>query len=1059
MESKFLRQFIFMSKPAFAGFLLQILLLNPSGLSGMDFRTEGENSWSLKMEDFLQVRNISGKVTSEEDGQPMPGVNVIEKATGNGTVTDVDGGFSLEVSEGATLVFSSVGYVTREVQVGNASTLNVTLAPDIQQLEELVVIGYGTVKKSDLTGAVGQVTLDDANEKPAVSFEQLLQGRLSGVQITQSSGSPGAGMSFVVRGGNSLGSNQPLIVLDGYPLDAGAGSPSAGSDLQVSNQPRHNPLANLNPNEIESIEILKDASSTAIYGSRGANGVILITTKRGKKGEDMVEFTYRMDMSNIGKKLDVLSSAEFIAFANEAAANDGKDPVYTPEQVDSLSAINYYWQDDVYRTAYTSDYQIRFSGGDAKNSYSVSGSYLNNEGIVKNSNFNRGGVRLNYDRQVSNAFSVRLNMAATKTSARLGLNSNRTGLVSSNVISSALYFVPFNRAYTDDGEINQEIESNPLTMLNLVKDVNANTLLVGNARLELKLGDNFSIQSNIGANNNDGIRQSYYPRGTYTGDTYGGYAYRGETSLFNYLTENTLSYNKNFGESDINAVVGYTWQKWDQRTLGASASGFPNDNMSYESFQLANSPGEQATLHRVWALSSFLGRINYSLYNKYLFTVTGRADGSTRLAEGNKWAIFPSFALGWKIHEEPFMADVPFVSALKLRGSYGVSGNQSIGVGATKVLLSSDAYVINNQIVKGWIQNNIANPSLGWESTSQFNIGLDMGLFDDRVQFEVNYYRKVTDDLLINLPIPASTGFNTYAANSGSIENKGVDFDLAANVITNPIQWRLSGNISFNRNEVLNLGELGDDGIIFGHTYLQASNILNQPIHVAIVGKPVGSFYGYKVDGIYQNEEEVTNGPESSTATPGDFKFVDLNDDNIINTEDRTIIGNPHPDYVFGITNDIIWKNLSLSFLIQGVIGNDIANLNRYRLDPLTGISNNVSQEAYDNRWTGEGTSNYYPRPKTGNSFFNQRFPDFVIEDGSFVRLKNVNLSYAFNWNTQWVKSVTIFVSATNLLTFTDYKGYDPEVSSNSETGLTPGADIGAYPQSITFSTGANVKF
>ncbi len=1014
---------------------------------------------SPEYESIKQEKDITGKVTDEK-GEPLPGVTVLIKGTTKGKVTDVEGNFSLENVPGdAILVFSFVGMKVQEVQVANQSTFTIVMEGDAIGIEEVVAIGYGVVKKSDLTGSVAQVTFDDQNTKPMTSADQLLQGKVSGVQIIQSSGAPGSGMSFLVRGGNSLGSNQPLIVLDGYPIDANAGSNSLGGDVSVNIQPQSNPLANLNPNEIESIEILKDASSTAIYGSRGANGVVLITTKRGKEGSDQVEFNYRTDVAQIRNKIDVLNTTDFLNYANEGALNDGIDPIYDQAAIDTLSAANYDWQDEIYRTAITHDYQLRFSGGDDRNRYSIVGSYLDQQGTIKNSDFTRGGLRFNYDRKVFDNLNVKLNVYASKSKSNMSLNSGASGLTSSNLVYSALLAQPFQRGYDDTGEIDQTTTQNPLTLLELTKDLQENTLIVANAHVDLKITDEITLTSNIGVNNNDGIRQSYFPQGTFLGDNLHGYAYRNQSTVFNFLSENTLSFVKDFGNHSINSVVGYTWQEWNRRSLGTSTADFANDNLTYESFQSGNAPGTTYTQHREWALSSFLGRINYSFMNKYLVTATARADGSTRLAEGNKWALFPSFAVGWKLHNEPFMEDVGIINTFKLRASYGVSGNQSIGVGSTKVLLGSDAYVVNGAIVKGFIKSNMANTTLGWETTYQYNIGMDLGLWNERVQLEVNLYKKETEDLLINLPIPTTTGFRTLPSNAGTVENKGIDIDIRAQIIERPFTWSAGGNISFNRNQMLSLGELGDDAIIFGPNFLSSGSMLGQPIHVAIVGSPVGSFYGYTTDGIYQNDQEVAESPQAGSAKPGDIRIVDQNDDGTINVNDRTIIGNPHPDFTFGLTNSFAYKKFSLSFLIQGAIGNDIANLNRYRMDPLTGNSNNVRQEAYENRWTGEGTSNYYPRASSANNLFNQRFTDFIVEDASYVRLKNVNLSYTTNLRANWIKSITFFTTASNLLTITNYKGYDPEVSANYDTGLTPGVDNGTYPQSITVSAGLNIKF
>ena len=1013
--------------------------------------------------------SISGRIT-DENGEGLPGVNVLEKGTTNGTVTDLNGDFRLDITdENAILIVSFVGYEHETIAVNGRSKIDIQLFPNITALQEIVVIGYGTVQKSDLTGSVGQITMDDENDKPAVTVEQFLQGRVSGVQITQGSGAPGGAMNFLVRGGNSLANNQPLIVIDGYPIDTDVPDLSSGGGNEVQQSAGFSPLANLNPNDIASIEILKDASSTAIYGSRGANGVVLITTKKGKLG-DGIEFNYRFDASRIRTKINVLNTDDFIAYANEGAFNEGLDSVYTSANIAELSAFNFNWQDEVYETAYSHDYQLVFSGRGDRNNYALILNHSNNNGIIKNSGFDRSSARLNYGRKFSDALELSLNTTVSKSTANLSQHSNRNG--SDNIVKNTLFFRPFEAGFNpEDGEINDQVQNNPLILAEEVDDITENLLVINNLKADFKITKDLTFTTQAGFNSNQSLRQVYYPGSTSQGQSppgssLRGNAFRSESNRFNYLIENTLNYQTEFGQNRLSAVAGYTWQEWSARSIGISAKEFFNDNLRFENLGAANIIERPQTRNREWALSSFLARVNYALRDKYLFTFTGRADGSTRLAEGEKWDFFPSAAVGWKLHEEGFMSDVPFLETLKLRASYGLSGNQSVAVGDTQVQLNNDAYVVGGEILQGLVPANLANPILGWETTSQWNIGADVGILDDRVQLEVNYYRKVTKDLLVQLPVPNQTGFGSFTTNAGTVENKGLELDLTAHLLSErAVDWKLNGNISFNRNEVSDLGLLGDSLQIFGESYLTAGSVFGQPIHVAQVGSPVGAFYGFRIDGIYQNEEEVLNGPEAGIAQPGDFRFVDINGDSLINDEDKTIIGDPNPDFVFGLINDISYKQWSLSFYIQGVIGNEVANLNRYRLDALSGTGDNVSQEAYDNRWRGEGTSNTYPRIRPdGFQYFNGRFSDFLVEDASFVRLKNITLSYSPTIKGQNViKSLRVFVTATNLLTITNYSGHDPDVSAEANNGANPGlnpaVDNATYPSIITLSTGVNVRF
>ena len=1003
---------------------------------------------------------ISG-VVLDENGMPLQGASVLIKSSNKGTATDAAGEFKLQIPElGTSLIISYVGYETFQLKVVKNEKLKVSLKLKDATANDVVVIGYGVVRKSDLTGAVSQLKAEGVAERPVASVEQLIQGRVSGVQVQSASGAPGSGLSILIRGGNSTSSNQPLYVIDGYPIDAGNGDLQVGGNNQAVATPPTNPLANLNSNEIENIEILIDASSTAIFGSRGANGVVLITTKRGKKGTDKIEFNYRTDISDIRKKIAVLGTADFIAFANEAAVNGGVAKPYDSTAIAKLTLVDHNWQNEVYNQSVTNDYQIGISGGEGKTNYSIIGNYSKANGIVQNSDFTKGGVRVNLDREVSSKFKIGVNFNASKSKSHLGVNGISTGLTSSNIIASSLLSLPYIQPLDVSGSIDQTIDANPYTLLNLLKDEYANTLVFSNLYGTLQIDKYLSVKANIGGNFSQSLRQTYYPRGTFVGTSANGYAYQNQDSRFNYLGEITANYNRKFGRDNLNAVFGHTYQKWNVDGLATSASGFPNDNLGFYSFQTAQASGQTFTSHQEWSLASFLGRINYSIKDKYLFTFTGRTDGASRLSEGHKWAFFPSAAFGWNLHNEEFMKSINWLSTLKLRGSYGVSGNQTVAIGATDQFLTNDAAVIGGTIQRGYILNNIANPLLGWENTRQLNIGTEIGVLKNRLSFEVNVYKKNTSNLLITLPSTGVSGFTSLVQNAGEVENRGIEFDLKARILEKKFKWTFGGNISFNRNKMVNMGPLGDNGNIFGPAFLNSGGLLAQPIHITNLGNPIGSFYGYKIDGIYQNATEVAAGPEKASAKPGDFKFVDLNGDGIISAADRTIIGNPTPKFIFGANNDFEYKGFTLSIFIQGSIGNQIANLNRYRLDALTGNLVNISKAAYDGRWVGEGTSNYFPRARWTGGYINSRFADFLIEDGSYVRLKNLTLGYNVPIRKLTVvKNVRIFITATNLVTITKYTGYDPEVNTNYNNPLTPGVDNGTYPQVKTFSAGFNLRF
>ena len=1017
-----------------------------------------ENKIALPPPPFI----VTGKVVNEE-GKALVGASVFIKTTTKGTTTKNDGSFSIEVpAAGATLVFSYIGQETVEIKVTNATNLSVKLKAIAASIEDFVVIGYQKIKKSDVTGAVSQIKPEGVSERPNTSVEQLIQGRVSGVQVQSANGAPGAGLSILIRGGNSTSSNQPLYVIDGYPVDAGNGDLQTGGNNQAVSTPPTNPLANLNPNEIESIEILKDASSTAIYGSRGANGVILITTKRGKKGNDKIEFSYRSDFNNVMKQINMLGTPDFLAYANEAAVNGGVAKPYDSTAIANNSKIDHNWQNEIFQQGISNNYQFGISGGENKTNYAIIGNYSIMNGIIKNSDFSKGGIRVNLDREVSSKFKIGVNFNASKSKTHLATNGISTGLSSSSVIASALYSLPFRSPLDSTGSIDQTIDANPLTMVDLLKDVFSNTLVFSNITASLQLDPYLSVKANVGGNFSQSLRQTYYPRGTFVGTSSNGYAYENLDSRFNYLEEITLNYNRKFGNHNINGVLGQTYQKWYADGLAQSASGFPNDNLGYYSFQTAQSYGQTFTTHQEWALSSFLGRLNYGYKNKYLVTFTGRSDGASRLAPGHKWAFFPSAAIAWNLHNESFIKSINWISTLKLRASYGLSGNQSVAIGATDQFLTNSPAIVGNPntIVRGYILNNIANPLLGWEDTRQINIGTEIGFLKNRISFEVNVYKKNTSNLLISLPITLVSGFGTLTTNAGEVENKGIEFDLKARILEKKFKWTFSGNLSMNRNKMVSMGPLGPNGAIFGPSFLNSGGLLSQPIHITSLGNPIGSFYGYKINGIYQDATDVANGPEKSSAQPGDFKFVDVNGDGIISAADRSIIGNPNPKFIFGVNNDFEYKGFTLSIFIMGSIGNQIANLNRYRSDALTGNLYNVSKAAYDGRWTGSGTSNYYPRARWTGGYFNSRFSDFIIEDGTFIRLKNLTLGHNIPLkNSKVIKSARIYVTVTNLFTITKYTGYDPEVNTNYNNPLTPGVDNGTYPQVRTYSAGFNLGF
>lgn len=1013
-----------------------------------------------------QTKNITGNV-SDANGEAIIGATIILEGASTGTISDINGKFNLNVPENGKLLISFVGYTKQIVPVSGKTNLKIILVEDTKILDELVVVGYGTIKKSDLTGSVTSLKAENTEEKAYSSIEQMMQGRVAGVQIVQNTGALGGGMTFSVRGANSIsGDNQPLVVIDGYPVESGTVSVNTGAEATFSGDaPGMNALSMLNPNDIESIEILKDASATAIYGSRGANGVVMVTTKKGKEGRDKVEYSFRTDLSYLPKKLDVLSNDEYLAYSNEAYM-DRSDGTYLYDQksLNLYGGVNTNWQELIFKTGVSTNHQLNLSGGDKKMKYSLALGYLGQEGIVKNTSYDRGTFRLNFSKEVNSkfkfGFNVGGNMSLNKSVNQATTNSD----VAASVVNAALRTPPIYEAYDDTSDDIAYVTgiTNPLILITKADDQSRSTQIMVSGVADYLFTPNLTFRVRIGANNSSALRQYYMPRGTYLGDIRSGYAYSGNRKNFDYLTEYTLSYNKTINRKhSINAVGGYTWQSWINRTDGVSVSGFPNDNFTYYNLSSGSTLTKPVNTTTEWSLASFLGRINYTYDKRYMVTVTARADGSTRLAKGKKWDLFPSVAAGWNMHNERFMKSQKTINELKLRVSYGQSGNQSIGVGSTLGRYDYTTGVINQGVSTVYYPANMANPNLTWENTEQINAGFDLALWRSRVTFSFDIYSKKTTALLINLPIPASTGFTTYVNNAGDVENKGLEFDLGAKILTGKFQWKANGNISFNRNKILAFdGKMNSfAGIAFG-------TVNGQPLHIAKIGYPIGSFYGYKISGIYQTQEEVNNGPIGPVnPQPGSFKFVDISGpqgkpDGLISSYDRTIIGNPYPDFIFGITNDFNWRRFSLNVFIQGSIGQDVINTNRFYLDALTKtVGSNVSKVAYDNRWTGPGTSDKYPAARSNTQPFEGLFTDFIVEDGSFVRLKNVTLSYNFDLKRlKLIQALKVFVTGSNLLTLTKYTGYDPEVNSRGENSMTPGVDSGGIPQFRSFSAGFNVN-
>lgn len=1003
----------------------------------------------------IQALSVQGTV-QDENNQPLPGVNVVEKGTTNGTTTDVSGRFSLTVQdEKSVLIFSFIGYTPQEILVGGQTQFSIDLQPDLKALEEVVIVGYGTVKKSDLTGSVSSVKMEDLKGIPLTSIDQGLGGRAAGVMVTQTSGMPGATASIRIRGSSSLqGGNEPLYVVDGFPIYSGGGFGNTGGNVQLSG------LSSINPSDIESIEILKDASATAIYGARAANGVVLITTKSGKRGRDNISFESYYGVQNVVNKINLMDAQQYAALVNEAYTNDGMDPIYSQDDLTAISKLGKGtdWQDELFRSAPQQNYQLSFSGGDQKTVYALSGNYFNQAGIIRNSDFKRYSFRLNLERKLFKNFSAGTHLTFSKSSS----NIVRTDAgASQGVITSAMKFNPILPVYEDEAlRIYTLINEPGIQMPNPVATVNEQVRenhsfrVLGDVYGQWEILPNLKAKSSLGidvfSNKADVFTPSYIFEGSGIAEASVGISMRQ-----NWLNENTLNYSKKINDDNFISVLGgITFQRNYTEGLDASSQQFVNDVLKENNLgagAVYNKPGSSAT---EWSLISYLSRINYNLMEKYLFSINGRMDGSSRFGENNKYAFFPSGAFAWRVGEENFIKDISAISDLKLRTSYGFTGNQEIGLYNSLPTLGNTNYTINRTIVTGFFPNKIPNPDLKWEKTAQFDIGIDVGLFNDRIRLTSDYYHKKTTDLIYSVAVPFVSGFASSLQNMGSVENKGVELAIESNNLTGKFEWNSQFNISFNRNKVLELGgeDYKDIGSGDGHLKTGA-------VHRLIVGEPVGLFYGYQFDGIFQNQEELDAGPKSPTHWVGGRRYKDLSGpegvpDGVIDaTYDRTVIGNPNPKFFGGITNTFSYKAFELSLFIQYSYGNDIFNYNAIELELPTGGQNVYADLV--NRWTPENPSNVYPRATTNRSAV---FSDRYIEDGSYLKMKNLTLAYNFeNLKLSHLNGMRIYVSGQNLLTFTKYRGYDPEVSFRGATTLEMGEDFGGYPQARTILVGVKL--
>ena len=1037
---------------------------------------------------------LSGTVL-DEAGVPLPGASIVAKGTTVGTTTDFDGKFELSVPSGVTVILVSyIGYKPKEVSVAGQTSVTVKMEPDAAALEEVVVVGYGTLAKTKVTGSVVSITPETIVNVPTITPEGALIGQVSGVQVQEVSGEPGAAPNIRIRGSGSISAgNDPLFVVDGIPISRNLTSSSQLGSLSNQSQafqpPTINPLATLNPNDIESMQVLKDASAAAIYGSRGGNGVLLITTKKGSSTEEGVfSFDSYVSIQSVANKIDLMNAPELIDYTRDARNNNylvdvpgasADDPIgpgdrgntnyEMPEAYVNWDGTDTDWQDLIFKTGVVQSYNFSYASPIRnKTSFYTSAGYFSQNGIIEKSKFERYSVLLNLNSQLTEKLNLDVRLSPTVTeNQRVPANSPYFA-TPPGIVYSAIVHSPVVKPYNEDGTINQlnnqshlgggtTTASNPLAIIEGVDDQIFQFQNRGTLGLTYDILPELSFKTFGGVYINL-FNQDFYRantlllRNSTVGNPYGQASSSTET---NWLWENTLSWKKELGDHYVDAVLGYTAQRDNVRLERVVANNYPDDlvtTISGGQVYAGTSVKEQ------WSLLSSLFRVNYSFKDKYLFTGTIRSDKSSRFGKNNQTGYFPSFSVGWRLNEESFLSSSETISELKLRMSWGQTGNFEIPNYGAVGLLSPQNYNLAGNEVNGIVQSTIPNPNLTWEKSEQVDVGLELGLFNNRVFVLADYYDTKTRDLLLNVAISSVSGFETTLRNLGKVQNKGFEIALSTKNFVGDFSWDTDINFSTNKNEVLALNE-GNEPI-----YSTGSAGIR---HVTRVGDPIGSYYGYVVEGIYQTQEEIDNAPFDTQAPnpgPGDFKFKDIDGDGQITPDDRTVTGSYFPDFTWGINNKFKFKNIDFGFLVQGVEGNEILNLTGRHL--LNGEANFNSYAAFNNRWrsASDPGNGWVPRADrgTGNHGNNQRPSSFQVEDGSYIRLRNVTLGYTLPTNNLFgskIQRLRFYITGTNLFTITDYLGYNPEVSSITTNSLTPGEDYGAFPLTKSFTMGINLKF
>lgn len=975
----------------------------------------------------LAAQNISvGGSIVDADKNPLVGATVSDANNYTvGTVTGIDGKFNISTTQNGRLLVECLGYKSQTIEVAGRTFLEITLLPDVTMIDELVVVGYGTMRKSDLTGAVAAVNSEVFEDRPVSNVGQALQGRAAGVYVVDS-GNPQSNVSLKIRGLGTVNNSDPLYVIDGVPMVIMG-------------------MNSLNPEDIESIDVLKDASATAIYGARGANGVVMITTRQGTKGDGVLSLSANFGIADATSVPQLLNASEYAALNNEMMSASGNtpnplwtDPATLGEGTD--------WLDAMLRTAYSQHYTVSYSGGDERNSHYMSGSYASYDGIINSVGYKRATIQYNGSNQVKRRLKMTTNITLSYDNKTNGDYSIGDLLKSVPVISifddEGNYNGPSGNALWYGDKANQVGKSN----INHNSTEGYNVLGTQTAEFSILDGLKFKSVGSVGATMvfNESFRPAYDWKPNPLLETE---RYKKSSRSFSYLWDNYFTYNKTFGQHRLNAMAGSSLQWGSNDWFGGQKKGFLSDSAS----QFDNGTAIESLdgTCSAWAIASFMGRLNYTYADRYLLTATLRYDGSSKFGPGHRWGMFPSFSAAWRASEEEWFPESDVLGDLKIRAGYGVTGNQEIGDYSFVSVYNTGQYSFNGNVVNSLVINKLSNMNIHWEEVAQTNIGFDLGLWNNRVTLSVDAYVKNTNGMLVAMVVPISSGYSDTDVpytNAGKVLNRGMEFTITSdNLRGGEVGWQTNFNIAFNRNRIVSLDAA--NAIYYNDAGF------GQYFCTNMVGQPIGSFYGWTVLGVFQTDEEVANYATQSGAKAGDLKFKDMDNNGVINELDRSVLGNPQPTFTFALNNTFTWRSFDLEIFLQGVYGNTIYNALKVEMESMSTVCNQYATVL--ERWTGEGSSTSIPRAVYGDPNNNNRPSSRFLEDGSYLRLKNLTLGYTLPNNLSkrlGISKLRLYAAANNLFTLTSYSGFDPEVGND-------GIDWGTYPITRTISFGIDLNF